>query len=143
QIACSDRNLAQNTEIPGERSRVMVEARLGEVAACGDAELDAQMLKQDCHQIGNHDHTTKRVAEPCASGQIGRPVARIHTAHGDQESRTGKSHELPPKGRRLWHKNGAMDLWQGNLTAGPSPGGARSCCGYYFRLRHECCSTDS
>ena len=34
-------------------------------------------------QIGNHDDAKKRVAEACASGQIGRPVARIHVAHSD------------------------------------------------------------
>ena len=115
----------------------MVAARLRQVAAGGDAEFDAQMLKQDRHQVGNHDDAQKRVSELCASGQIGRPVARIHVADGDQESRSGKRHELPPKGRGLWHKDGAMDLWQRNLTVGPSPGTRlfRS----YFRLRHKCC----
>ena len=33
----------------------MVAAGLGEVAACGNAEFDAQMLKQNRHQVGNHD----------------------------------------------------------------------------------------
>src|SRR5438552_17576740 len=64
QIASSDSNLAQNPEKPDERSRVMVAARLGEVAVCGDAELDAQMLKQYRHQTGNHHDTYKRGAEP-------------------------------------------------------------------------------
>src|SRR6476660_6670549 len=116
----------------------MVTTRLREIAPCSDAEFDAQMLKQDRHQIGNHDDAEKRVSESCASSQIGRPVSRIHIAHSDQKSRSGKCHELPPKGGRLWHKDGAVNLRQGNLTAGPSPGCARLSCSY-FRLCHKCC----
>src|SRR5215212_3191615 len=115
----------------------MVTTCLGEVASGGDAEFDAQMLKQNRHQIRNHDDAQKRVAEPCATGQICRPVARIHVADGDQESRAGKCHELPPKGRRLGHNDGAMDLWQRNLTADASPSRTRRWCGYKFRVSHK------
>ena len=33
----------------------MIAAGLGQIAAGGDAELDAQVLEQDRHQVGDHD----------------------------------------------------------------------------------------
>ena len=41
----------------------MVAAGLGQIAPRSDAEFDAQMLKHDRHEIGDHDDSQKRVTE--------------------------------------------------------------------------------
>src|SRR5262249_60279010 len=57
QVARRDGNFTKNPEAPDNRSRIMIAASLCEIATRGDAKLDTQMLKQNRHQILNHDDT--------------------------------------------------------------------------------------
>jgi hypothetical protein len=75
----------------------VIATSLGKVAARGHPKFDAQMLKQDGHQIGDHDDSKKRVTKLGAPSQIGGPVARIHVPDRHEKSRPGKGRQLPPK----------------------------------------------
>jgi hypothetical protein len=64
----------------------MIAAGLGQIPAGGDAELDAQMLEKDRHEVRDHDDGKQGVAELSAARQIGGPVSRVHIAHGHEEA---------------------------------------------------------
>ena len=100
----------------------MIAAGLRQIASRGDAELDAQMLEQDRHEIGDHDDGQQRVAELRAARQIGRPVARIHVADRDEEARAGESQQLSPEGSRPRNDDAAMDFRQRNVSGLSAPG---------------------
>ena len=75
----------------------MIAAGLRQVASRDHPELDAQVLEQDRHQIGDHDDGKKRVTKLRPAGQIGGPVARIHVADRHEKTRAGESRQLPPE----------------------------------------------
>ena len=75
----------------------MIAAGLGEVATCGDAKLDAQMLEQDRHEIGNHDDHQQGVAKLRAASEVSRPVARVHVTYGHEETGAGERKKLSPE----------------------------------------------
>ena len=64
----------------------MIAAGLGKITSGSDAELDAEMLQQDRHEIRNHDNHQQRVAESCAAREIRGPIARIHVTDRDKEA---------------------------------------------------------
>ncbi len=68
----------------------MIPTGLCQVASGGDAQLDAQMLKQDRHEIGKHDNGQERITELRAARQVGRPIAGVHVTYGHQKTRAGK-----------------------------------------------------
>jgi hypothetical protein len=70
---------------------------LCQVAARSNAELDAQVLKQNRHQIRDHNDRQERVTEPCAAGQVGCPITRIHVADRDEKTGPREREEFPPK----------------------------------------------
>ena len=55
QIARGDGDFAKDPKHHDRRLRIMIAAGLREVASGGDAELDAEMLQQDRHQVGDQD----------------------------------------------------------------------------------------
>ena len=55
KIARGDGDFAKNPQKPDCRRRIMIAAGLREITSGGDAELDAQMLEQDRHEIRDHD----------------------------------------------------------------------------------------
>src|SRR5207245_1149853 len=61
-------------------------------------------------------------AEPRSTSEIGRPVARIHVADGDQIAGSGKGEDLPPLGGSA-DGDAAVDLGEAWGDAGPSPTG--------------------
>jgi hypothetical protein len=75
----------------------VITAGLRQIAAGGDPELDAQVLEQDRHQIGNHDDREQCVTKPGAPSQISSPIARVHVAHCDEKSRAGECRQFPPE----------------------------------------------
>ena len=100
-----------------DRLGIVIAAGLGQVAAGGDAELDAEMLEQDRHEVGDHDDGEQRVAEFRAARQIGRPVARVHVADRDEKTRAGKGEQLPPERGVRWNEDTAMDFRQRDGSA--------------------------
>ena len=115
----------------------MIAAGLRQVAARGHAKFDAQMLKQNRHQIGDHDDRKKRVTELGATGQIGCPVARIHVADRDEKPRAGKCEQLPPKRSGRRDHDTAVDFRQRDLTGSSPPGHMRPCCNWALGLCHR------
>jgi hypothetical protein len=113
----------------------MIAAGLGQVAPRRYAQFDAQMLEQNCHEVGNHDNSQEGIAELRAARQIGGPIAGIHVTDSDEEPRTGKSPQLPPKRRRRRNDDATMDFRQRNLSSRPAP--RRSWCGCERTLVHE------
>ena len=77
-----------------DRPGVAVAARLGEVAPAGDAEARRQRLKQNRHQVGDHDDAEQRVAVSGAAGEVGCPIARVHVADGDEVAGSAKANIL-------------------------------------------------
>ena len=124
QIAGGDRQLADHPEKPDDRRRIVVAARLREIAAGDDAELRCQPLQQDRHQVRHQDDAEQRVAELRSAGEIGGPVARIHVADGHQVSGPGECEELPPP-RSARQRDRLVDLGQRWSDAGASPSGVR------------------
>ena len=105
----------------------MIAAGLGEIASGGDAELDAQMLEQDRHEIGDHDDGQQRVAKLRAAGQIGRPVARIHVADGDEKAGPGEGQQLSPKRSRGRDDDAAMNFGERDLAGRSAAIRIRAC----------------
>ena len=67
-------------------------------------------LQQDRHQVGDHDDAQEGVAEPRAAGEVGRPIAGVHVADGDQVPRTGERKQLAPEAGALRDRDRAVDL---------------------------------
>ena len=59
------------------------------------------------------DDAEQRVAEARAAGEVGRPVARVHVADGDQVARAGEGEQLAPEAGAVGHRDGAVDLRAG------------------------------
>jgi hypothetical protein len=111
-------------ERDGDRPRVVIAARLCEVASGGDAELERESLEEDRDEIRDEDDREQRVAEPCAAGDVGGPVARVHVAHGDEISGPGEREHLAPPAEAV-HRDGAVGLGEGGGGARAAPAGDR------------------
>jgi hypothetical protein len=99
----------------------MIAASLCEVAARGDTELDAQVLEQDRHQIGNHDDGQECVTKLGATREISGPIAWIHVAHRDQESRASECSEFPPERGRPRNNNAPVNFRERNVCGASAP----------------------
>jgi hypothetical protein len=116
------RQLAHHPEREPHGARVVVAARLREVAPGDDAELGGEPLEQDRHQVRHEDHAQQRVAEARPAGQIGRPVARVHVADRHQVPGPGERQQLAPP-RAPPHRNRAVRLLErGRGTRAPPAG---------------------
>ena len=94
-------------------ARVVVAARLGEVAAGGDAELEREALEQHRHEVGDEHHAEQRVAE-----RARRPRGRWPSCPGPCSRR--------PPGIRARRTRGPSST---------SPGGGPGCCDAPRRAR--------
>jgi hypothetical protein len=68
----------------------MVATGLRQIPARDDAELYAEMLKQNRHEVGDHDDGKQRIAKFGSARQIGGPVTRVHVADRDEKTGAGK-----------------------------------------------------
>ena len=137
QVACGDSDFAENPERPHGRRRIVIATRLGEVAASGDAKLDAQMLKQDRHEIGDHDDGEQRITELRAAGEIRRPVAWVHVADRHEKTGAGESYQLPPKRRCCRDHDAAVDFRQRNMRCSSAPSALNIRCDRLVPLVHH------
>ena len=112
QIAGGNGQLAQHPEEPHHRPGVMVPAGLRQVAPGGHAQLDAQVLEQDRHEVGQQDDEQERIAKLRAPRQVGGPIPRVHVAHCHQKARPGKRPHLLPERQIPRHRDGAVHLGQ-------------------------------
>jgi hypothetical protein len=99
----------------------VIAAGLRQVAATGDAESRGQRLQQDRHHVRHEDHAEQRVTVAGAAGEVGRPVAGIHVADGDEVARPGKGEELSPEPGIGGNGNGAVYLAQAQFAARQPP----------------------
>ncbi len=99
----------------------MIAAGLGEIAPGGDAELDAEMLEEDRHQVGDHDDGEQGVAKLRAPGEIGGPVAGVHVADGDEETGAGKGGQLAPERGGGRDDDAAVRFGERDEAAAPAP----------------------
>src|SRR5260370_7757971 len=99
----------------------MIATGLCEVPASCDAKLDAQMLKEDRHEIGEHHDKQKRVTKLCPASQIGCPIARIHVTNSHEKTRAGEGHQLAPKRGCYRNDNTTMDFRQPTLHPNSTP----------------------
>ena len=99
EIARGDRRLADDPLEDHDRPRIMIAARLREIAARDDAELGRKPLQQHRHQIRQQDHAQQPIAERGSAGEIGCPVARIHVADGNQVPGSRERQRLSPRRR--------------------------------------------
>ena len=90
------------------------------------------MLKQDRHEVGDHDDGKQRVAKFSSARQIGGPVTRVHVADRDEKTGAGKREQLPQEGCVRWNEDTAMDFRQRNGSDVSAPG--LFACGQF---RHE------
>ena len=102
EVARDDRNFAEDPQRDRNRLRVVIAARLRQVAAGGDAQPHAQRLQQDGHQVGDEDHAEQRVAELRPARDVGGPVARVHVTDRDEVPRAEKRQQSPPRLCRQW-----------------------------------------
>src|SRR5207248_10956089 len=56
--------------------------------------MDGRALKENNHQIGQHDDGKQSEDIAGATSQIACPIARIHTADGDQKTRSSEGKHL-------------------------------------------------
>jgi hypothetical protein len=110
EVAGRDRQLGPDPEEDPRAPRVPVPARLGQIATGGDAEPRRERLQQDRQQVGDEDDAEERVPESRAAGEIGRPVARIHVADGDEVSGPRKRKRLSPPS--AMHRHAAVRVGQ-------------------------------
>ena len=102
---------------PDGRFWIVIATGLRQIPSCDDAKFDAEMLKQDRHEIGDHDDGKQRVTKSGTAGQIGGPVAGVHVAHRDEKPGAGESRQLPPKGRLRRNDDAPVDFRQRNWPA--------------------------
>ena len=79
-----------------DTARVVVAAGLREVPAGRDAEFGREGLQKHRQKVRDEDDTEQRVSEPCAAGEIGGPVPRVHVADRNEIPGTGERQRLPP-----------------------------------------------
>ncbi len=97
----------------------MFTAGLGEVASRGDAELQGKRLQEHRHQTAEQDDTQERVAEFRAPAKVGRPVAGVHVADGDQVAGARKGEQLAEERCSRHYRDGAVDFRE---RSGPQRG---------------------
>ncbi len=105
------------------------------------AEFKGEVLEQDGHQIGQEDDGKEGVAELRAAREVGRPVARVHVADGDDEAGPGEGAQLAPAGAARGHGDAAVDLGQGGALGREAPAGRFSAgdhAGRFGRRRDRC-----
>ncbi len=96
EVAGDDRKLAEKPQGEGHRRGIMVAAGLREIPTGRDAESNGKRLQQDRHEVGKQNDEQQSVAERRAAGDVGRPVARIHVADGDQIARPREGEQAAP-----------------------------------------------
>ena len=136
QIATSHR--IHSTNETG--ARVVIAAGLREVAAGDDAELRAERLQQDRHQVREQDDAEQRVAELRAAGEVRGPVAGIHVADGHEVAGPGEGEHLAPEAEALGHGDGAVHFLEAGGVAFEPPRwsvGWRRCRGAWQVRRHS------
>src|SRR5207245_2761937 len=121
QVAGGDGDLAQHPEHEAHRAGVVVAAGLRQIAPGDDAQLEGERLQQDGHQVGDHDDAEQRVAEVCAAGEIGGPVARVHVPDSDHVARAGEGERLAPERHAARYRDAVMRLRQARLRARVAP----------------------
>ena len=120
EVARTDGCFAQQPEHDGGGLGVMIAARLCEVAPGDDAELGAEGLQKNRHEVGDEDDAEQRVAELRTAREVGGPVAGVHVADSHEITRAGKRKQLAPETERLRHHNRPMHFLQtGRFTANP------------------------
>jgi hypothetical protein len=123
EVARADGQFAQAPQHHGHGLGIMVAARLREVAPCHDAELGAQRLQKDRHEVRHQDDGKQRVAKGRAAGEIGGPVAGVHVADGHEVARAGEGKQLAPEAERLWHGDAAIHFSERRLFRRLIPAG--------------------
>ncbi len=124
QVAGGDGDLAQHPQEERHGPRVMVAARLGEVAPGDDAQLAGEPLQQDRHQVGEQDDAEQGVAEARTARKRRGPVAGVHVTHRHQVPRPGKREQLAKPAGSV-HRDRSVDLGERRGDARAPP--ARSC----------------
>src|SRR5205807_1927870 len=120
EIARRDGNLTEQPEYDVRTRGIVIPTRLREVAPGHDPELRGEALQKDRHEVREENDAEQCVAERRASGEIRRPIARIHVSDGDQIARSGERENLPPPSP-LADRNGAIDLGEARGNARPTP----------------------
>ena len=87
-----------------------------------DTEPGREGLEHDGHQIGQQDDREQRVAELRTAGDVGRPIAGIHIADGDQIARTDKGQKAAERRHSATYGNRAENLGKGRSVALLAPG---------------------
>ncbi len=113
QVAGDDGDFRQQPHAQaGERVEVLPR-QSREVLAGRDAEPRAQALQDDGGEARQHDHEEQPIAEFGTGLDVGRPVAGVHVADGDEQARTGETEDFlpgragPRDGDRAAHLGGA------------------------------------
>ena len=120
EVAGANGNFAKQPQRDGDPPGIMITAGLRQVAASHDAELGAERLQNDCHEVREQNDAQQRVAKLRAASEVGGPIAGIHVADRDEIAGARKGQELAPKAQLFWHLNGAMNFRQtGRSPAGP------------------------
>ncbi len=127
EIAGDDRRLAGQPQQEVHRRRIGGAAGLREVAVGDDAEPCRQRLQQDRHQIREQDDGEQRVAELRPAGEVGRPIAGVHVADGDEIARADEGEHPAPPAARGRNGDRGVDLGEalGGGRIGAPAGGVR------------------
>jgi hypothetical protein len=94
----------------------MIAAGLGEIAPGRNAQLTAEVLKQDRHQIGNQDDGQQRITELRSARQICRPIAGVHVTDRDEKAWPGEGEHLSPIGSLPGNDNAAVNFGKAHLS---------------------------
>ena len=120
QVACGDGDLAQQPEADGDRTRVVIAARLCEVATGDDAELGCESLQQHGHDVRQQHDAEQRIPEPRSTGEIRCPIAGVHVADRDEIPWSGEREQLAEK-TPASDRNASIDLLQAWRDTRPPP----------------------
>jgi len=118
QVAGGNGNLGKEPQRIGDRLAVLLAAGLREIAAGGDAEFEREALEQNRQQVRDHDDEEQRVAVAGAGGEIGRPVAGVHVADGDEEAGAEEAEHTQPEEARARDRDRRVDLRHGGTEDG-------------------------
>ena len=138
EVAGGDGDFAQHPEAKGDGRRIVIATGLREITTGHDTKLGGESLQEHRHQVRQQDHRQQGVAEARPTGEIGRPIARVHIPDGDQVTRSGERHHFPEPGGAV-HIDGAVHFGQRRRQPRPTPagllGGRRARAGVVVRRR--------
>jgi hypothetical protein len=118
EVGGGDGELREQPQGQRHRPRVRVAARLRQIAPGRNPEPRRHGLKQDRHEVRDHDDAQQRITVAGAARDVGRPVAGVHVPDRHEVAGPRKGQQLAPEAGGQRHRHRAVHFRQAGGTIG-------------------------